>query len=79
MHPRIAGRRTVRGDHESIVEIIIPDALNAYDVIAWAEDGGHAILSRRKDETGALRMLIQPGPGASPAARPGLTGSEKAR
>ena len=69
----------VRGDRESLVEIIIPGVLNAYDVIAWAEDGGHTILSRRKDESGAVRMLIQPSRDASAATRPDLTESESRR
>lgn len=44
----------------SIVEVIIPDVLNTYDVIVWAEKGDHRILTQRKDEHGSMRILIQP-------------------
>ena len=47
-------------DDESFVEVIIPDVLNTYDVIVWAEKESHTILTRRKDDSGAVRMLIQP-------------------
>lgn len=42
------------------VEVIIPDVLNTYDVIVWAERGSHEVLTQRKDENGSLRMLIRP-------------------
>ncbi|MBM3948634.1 MAG: hypothetical protein FJ312_05245 [SAR202 cluster bacterium] len=47
-------------DSHSFVEVIIPDVLNTYDVIVWAEKGRHSILTQRKDDTGATRMLIRP-------------------
>ena len=47
-------------DTESFVEVIMPDVLNTYDVIVWAEKGGHSILTQRKDDNGSIRILIQP-------------------
>jgi uncharacterized protein (UPF0264 family)/TusA-related sulfurtransferase len=43
----------------SFVEVIIPDVLNTYDIIVWAEAGDHRVLTQRREEDGALRMLIQ--------------------
>ncbi len=45
----------------AIVEAVLADALNIYDVIVWAERSGHALLSQRKDADGTSRVLIQPG------------------
>ena len=39
---------------------MIPDVLNTYDVIVWAEKRSHNILTQRKDPAGFVRMLIQP-------------------
>lgn len=50
----------IAGDSRSIVEVIIPDVLNTYDLIVWAEKNSHNILTQRKDPMGSLRMLIQP-------------------
>ena len=50
----------VAADTESFVEVIMPDVLNTYDVIVWAERGGHSILTQRKDDNGSIRILIQP-------------------
>ena len=50
----------VANDNESIVEVIIPDVLNTYDLIMWAEKNNHNILTQKKDAEGSLRMLIQP-------------------
>ena len=47
-------------DKTSFVEVIIPDVLNTYDVIVWAERGNHSVLTQRKDPNGSLRMLIRP-------------------
>jgi uncharacterized protein (UPF0264 family)/TusA-related sulfurtransferase len=47
-------------DHHSIVEAILADALNIYDVLLWAEQAGHKLLSQRKEADGTLRVLIQP-------------------
>ena len=38
----------------------MPDVLNAYDIIVWAEKGGHTILTQRRDAEGAMRILVQP-------------------
>jgi len=50
----------VEQDDKSFVEVIMPDVLNTYDVVVWAEKGGHSILTQRKDSDGAMRILIQP-------------------
>ena len=50
----------VQRDGKSFVEVIIPDVLNTYDVIVWAEKGNHNILTQRKDPNGGTRILIQP-------------------
>ena len=50
----------IASDHQSFVEAILADALNIYDVILWAENAGHRLLTRRKDTDGAMRVLIQP-------------------
>ena len=50
----------VERDRESFVEVIMPDVLNTYDVIVWAERGDHTILTQRKTSDGAIRILIQP-------------------
>jgi uncharacterized protein (UPF0264 family) len=47
-------------DKDSFVEVIIPDVLNTYDVIVWAESGGHKIVTQRKDGDGSTRILVQP-------------------
>ena len=47
-------------DSESFVEVIIPDVLNTYDIIVWAQQSRHSILTQRKDPDGHVRMLIQP-------------------
>ena len=50
----------VTRDEDSYVEVIMPDVLNTYDVIVWAERGGHKILTQRKDADGSIRILLQP-------------------
>ncbi|MFQ6027644.1 MAG: sulfurtransferase TusA family protein, partial [Dehalococcoidia bacterium] len=47
-------------DRASFVEAILHDALNIYDVIYWAEQAGHRLLTQRKETDGTLRVLIQP-------------------
>jgi len=47
-------------DTHSFVEAILADALNIYDVIVWAENAGHHLITQRKDEDGSIRVLIQP-------------------
>jgi (5-formylfuran-3-yl)methyl phosphate synthase len=44
----------------AFVEAILADALNIYDVIAWAEQAGHRLLTQRKDPDGTMRLLIEP-------------------
>ncbi len=52
--------RQMEQDRQSFVEAILADALNIYDVILWAEQAGHRLLTQRKDPDGAVRVLIQP-------------------
>ena len=52
--------RQMDDDRGSFVEAILHDALNIYDVIYWAEQAGHKLLTQRKDDDGTLRVLIQP-------------------
>ena len=47
-------------DRDSFVEVIIPDVLNTYDIMVWAEKSRHSILTQRKDPEGHVRMLIRP-------------------
>ena len=50
----------IEQDAESFIEVIIPDVLNTYDVVVWAEESSHSVLTERRDESGATRMLIKP-------------------
>ena len=50
----------IEADSKSFVEVVMPDVLNAYDVLVWAENGGHNVLTQRKDPDGMTRVLIQP-------------------
>ena len=50
----------VEADSGSFVEVVMPDVLNTYDVLVWAENGGHSVLTQRKDPDGMTRVLIQP-------------------
>ena len=52
--------RQMEYDDKSLVEAILADALNIYDVILWAEQGKHNVLNHRKDADGSVRVLIQP-------------------
>jgi uncharacterized protein (UPF0264 family)/TusA-related sulfurtransferase len=47
-------------DRSSIIEVIVSDVLNTYDLIVWTEKQRHSILTQRKDVDGAIRFLIQP-------------------
>ena len=47
-------------DSKSLVEVLIPDVLNTYDVIVWADKRNHNVINQRKDPAGFVRMLIQP-------------------
>ena len=50
----------LESDRSSFVEAILADALNIYDVMLWAENAGHHLLTQRKDADGSTRVLIQP-------------------
>ncbi len=50
----------IEQDSYSFIEVIIPDVLNTYDVVVWAEERSHSVLTQRRDATGATRMLIKP-------------------
>ena len=52
--------RQMEYDDKSLVEAILADALNIYDVILWAEQGKHNVLNHRKDADGTVRVLIRP-------------------
>jgi uncharacterized protein (UPF0264 family)/TusA-related sulfurtransferase len=52
--------RQMEYDRTSFIEAILHDALNIYDVIYWAEQAGHRLLTQRKEDDGTLRVLIQP-------------------
>ena len=52
--------RQMEADHQSFVEAILADALNIYDVILWAENAGHHLITQRKETDGTMRVLIQP-------------------
>ncbi len=52
--------RQIETDRRSFVEAILADALNIYDVIVWAENAGHNLLTQRKETDGTMRVLIQP-------------------
>jgi len=52
--------KQINEDASSFVEVIIPDVLNTYDLIVWAEKNSHDIVTQRKDAEGSLRMLIKP-------------------
>ncbi len=50
----------ISSDRHSFVEAILHDALNIYDVIYWAEQAGHRVVTQRKEPDGLVRVLIQP-------------------
>ena len=50
----------INSDQTSFVEAILHDALNIYDVIYWAEQAGHKLLTKREENDGLVRVLIQP-------------------
>ena len=49
-----------RRDANSFIEVVIPDVLNTYDVLVWAEKGNHSVLTQRRDPNGSARILIRP-------------------
>lgn len=50
----------MESDSRSFVEAILADALNIYDVVVWAEQHGHSLLTQRAEQDGTLRVLIKP-------------------
>lgn len=50
----------IKNDNHSIVEVIIPDELNTYDVLLWARNDNHSIMDQQKDGNGNLRILLKP-------------------
>ena len=52
----------IEKDSQSLVEVVIPDVLNTYDVLVWAENTRHDIFSQRKDSDGSVRIMIRPTP-----------------
>ena len=50
----------IKNDNHSIVEVIIPDELNTYDVLLWARNDNHSIIDQQKDGNGNLRILLKP-------------------
>jgi len=50
----------IKNDNNSIVEVIIPDELNTYDVLLWAKNDNHSIIDQQKDGNGNLRILLKP-------------------
>ena len=52
--------KQIEADYSSFVEVILADALNIYDVLAWAEQANHKLITKRVDESGNTRILIQP-------------------
>lgn len=50
----------VNHDGKSLIEAILHDCLNIYDVGLWAEQEGHRLLNQRRETDGTLRVLIQP-------------------
>jgi hypothetical protein len=51
----------IRIDAHTFVEVVMPDVLNTYDVIVWAQKGGHKVISQRKETNGFVRILVQSG------------------
>ena len=52
--------KQTQADHSSMVETILGDALNIFDVILWTEKGGHTLINQRDEGDGTVRVLIQP-------------------
>jgi TusA-related sulfurtransferase len=52
--------KQTKADHSSMVETILGDALNIFDVILWTEKGGHVLVNQRDEGDGTVRVLIQP-------------------
>ena len=52
--------KQTEADHHSMVEAILGDALNIFDVMLWTEKEGHTFINRRDEGDGTVRVLIQP-------------------
>lgn len=52
--------RQVETAPDAFVEALVADSLNIYDVVDWAEQEGHHVLTQRTDPDGTVRLLIQP-------------------
>ena len=52
--------RQTEADRRSMVETILGDALNVFDVMLWTEKEGHTFINRRDEGDGTVRVLIQP-------------------
>ena len=52
--------KQVEADGHSLIEALMSDALNIYDLTVWTEKAGHRMLTQRKESDGTLRVLIQP-------------------
>ena len=50
----------IESDPSSFVEALMADALNIYDLIEWAKEAGHRLVTQRKEANGTVRVLIQP-------------------
>ena len=68
----------IRNESASLIEVIVPDVLNTYDVIVWADKWNHSVLSQRKDPNGSHRLLIRPqGVPESPTAQSARAGRSR--
>jgi uncharacterized protein (UPF0264 family)/TusA-related sulfurtransferase len=52
--------RQIETDPQSFVEALVADSLNIHDVLEWAAQDGHRLLTQRTDPDGTVRLLIQP-------------------
>jgi TusA-related sulfurtransferase len=52
--------RQVESNPESFVEALVADSLNIHDVLEWAAQEGHRLLTQRTEPDGTVRLLIQP-------------------
>ena len=52
--------KQIQSDSSCLIEAVLHDALNIYDVILWAEQAGHRLLTQRRETDGTMRVLIQP-------------------
>lgn len=50
----------IERDKKSLIEVIIPDVLNVYDVLLWCEKHESRVLNHRKESDKTVRVLVQP-------------------